>query len=762
MSSLRTYLLYIFLIFSSTFSFSQGVGLVLSGGGAAGFAHIGVLKALEENEIPINYIAGSSAGALVGAMYAVGMTPKEMEDYVLGTVFQLMVKGQLKKNQEFLFNSEEDSPSLLSIGFSKDSIFKKSLPTNFIRPELMDFEMLKLFGIPSAVHNNNFDQLFTPFRCVASDIANKKTIVFKNGYLNEVVRASMTYPFFFNPIRINGKLLFDGGLYNNFPADVLFQEFNPDFIIGSNVSSNAKPPSEDDLIGQLTNMMVSYSDFELPCEDGFLFNPTITIGSFDFDNVKNAIDQGYFNALIQIDSLKQKLNVRQTNEELSLARNKFKATLNSVKFESVETSSKNNASVPFANKAFRLKKDQKTFDINFIEKNYFKLYSTTQIQYLYPLAEKKEDSLYTLKLKVTPQKEFRTDVGGLFSSRSINTGFIQLNYLRVNKMATAVRVSSYFGKFHGSLKLNLDFSLNTKIPVQLNTYIFRNRWDYFRSFTTFFEDVKPSFLVQYESVAGAKLKLPITNNSKFYLEGNYFETDDRYFLGTQVNSTDTADHTIFQGIQYGAHIEWNSLDRNQYPTKGNYVHLSSTYHYGLEHSFGGYMSNNIFDYQSEKNWIELDGEVKSFPFPTKYVKIGVHFRTHFSNMPRFANYKASILQLKSFDVTPDLITFFQPNFRAIQYLGTGVNFIISPIKDVDIRFDAYLFQPFELFEELENGDVKISKSFKGESKLAAMSAIYHSPIGPFRATLNYFEKESTPFFFQLTYGYVLFNRREIR
>ena len=306
---------------------SQGVGVVLSGGGASGFAHIGVLKALEENNIPINYITGTSSGALVGAMYASGYSPKEIEDYVLSAKFQLMSQGAIEQRYEFLLREDNENASGISFPFSLDSIFNKSLPTNFIRPELLDFEMLRLFGAGGASRQYNFDSLFVPFRCVASDIVAKKGVVFSSGQLNEAVRASMTFPFYVNPIRINGVLYFDGGLYNNFPSDVMYNSFPVDFIIGSNVSYNASPPTEDDLISQLTNMLVSHTSFKIPCESGIIIEPKSNISTFDFEEVDEAIDAGYKSTIAMMDSIKKMLDSRISTAELDKRRSAFKASV---------------------------------------------------------------------------------------------------------------------------------------------------------------------------------------------------------------------------------------------------------------------------------------------------------------------------------------------------------------------------------------------------------------------------------------------------
>ncbi|NBU90746.1 MAG: patatin, partial [Flavobacteriia bacterium] len=240
-------LLFIIIVFFT--SAQERVGLVLSGGGASGIAHVGVLKALEERGIPIDFIAGSSSGALVGSLYACGYSPEEIEAFVLSEKFQDMSKGVVDAKHHFFYRQEDANASTFNFSISRDSILRKSIPLSIITPILMDFEMLNSLGIISAAHKNDFNNLFVPFRSVASDVINKKSVVFRSGNLNEAVRASITYPLYINPIKIDGKIYFDGGLYNNFPLDVMYKEFNPDFIIGSNLTNNAPVANENDFIG---------------------------------------------------------------------------------------------------------------------------------------------------------------------------------------------------------------------------------------------------------------------------------------------------------------------------------------------------------------------------------------------------------------------------------------------------------------------------------------------------------------------------------
>jgi len=234
---LKKLLLLLILQFYCLFCFSQKVGLVLSGGGAKGLAHIGVLKALEENHIPIDYITGTSMGGVVGAMYAAGYSPKEIEYIALITDFQDWVSGKYDSYYSFFFQKKAINPSFIKAKLQIDTGFNIKFRSNLINDIPLNFALIELLSQASANAKNNFDQLFVPYRCIVSDVLSQKMIPVKSGSLVEAVRGTFTVPLVYRPIKVDDKYVFDGGLYDNFPVDVMKKEFNPDIIIGSNVSS---------------------------------------------------------------------------------------------------------------------------------------------------------------------------------------------------------------------------------------------------------------------------------------------------------------------------------------------------------------------------------------------------------------------------------------------------------------------------------------------------------------------------------------------
>ena len=747
----------------SSFFAQQKVGLVLSGGGATGLAHIGVIKALEERGIPIDYITGTSAGALVGSMYVSGYSPEEIESYVLSKDFKLMTQGEIQPKQHFLIREEESNASLLNVLFSSKNFLKNSLPTNFITSSFLDFEMLKTLGTTGASYGNNFDSLFVPFRCVSSDITNKKSVTFSNGELNTAVRASMTFPFYISPLRVKGNLLFDGGLYNNFPVDVMYKDFNPDFIIGSNVSYNAEAPTEDDLISQVVNMLVSHTNFELPCEMGVVIQPTTKVKTFDFEDAKQAIEDGYNSTLNYLDSIEIHIDRKISKAELQLKRNSFRNKVKKIQIESITTTSLKNDKSTFIEKSLKNKKEY-LISSEEIEKRYFRLYTLNQIDFIYPTISKKTDSTYNLNLEVRKSKEFKLDVGGHLSSRSINTGYIGISGRRLGTLASNAKLESYFGKFYSSLKAELSIEIPSIHPITITPYLVFNRWDYFYNFVTFFEDSKPSFLIQNEMYYGIKINHPIGNTAKSTFDIRGFSLEDDYYQTENYTNKDTTDRTYFTGGSASWQFIKNSLNRKQFASSGHYFSFKARYVNGKEHSISGSTSKSTpYDLSINHAWINLSSEIQTFLVDHQNFHLGFYAKGVFNSQSLYSNYTATLLALTAFSPLADAETYFLPEYRSPQFIGSGFNFIFSFPKKIDLRFDAYYYQPFvRLNQNVDNHSFGYSKPFKGQTILASTSLIYHSYIGPIRATINYFPQQNSPFAFQISYGYVIFNERAIR
>ena len=161
---------------------AQRVGLVLSGGGARGLAHIGVIRVLEANNIPIDYITGTSIGAIVGGLYAAGYTTDEMEELFRSDEFYFWSTGKIQKDYRYFFKQKEENPAWIELKMERrDERIRILPPTNIIPQWQMDFAFMELTASTTAISRGNFDNLFVPFRCVATEVHTNTPVILGKG-----------------------------------------------------------------------------------------------------------------------------------------------------------------------------------------------------------------------------------------------------------------------------------------------------------------------------------------------------------------------------------------------------------------------------------------------------------------------------------------------------------------------------------------------------------------------------------------------------
>ena len=230
------------------------VGLVLSGGGAKGMAHIGALKVLEEAGIPIDYVVGTSMGSIIGGLYSIGYTPEQLDSMVRVQDWTFLLSDRTPRSDKNMAEREADEQYVISVPFSKNSI--KEVTGGLIKGQ----NIANLFSeLTLGYHDSiDFNKLPIPFACVSEDIAKGQEKVFHEGVLATAMRASMAIPGVFTPVRLDSMVLVDGGVVNNYPVNVA-REMGADIIIGVDVQSELKPASElnnaGNILGQLIDLM---------------------------------------------------------------------------------------------------------------------------------------------------------------------------------------------------------------------------------------------------------------------------------------------------------------------------------------------------------------------------------------------------------------------------------------------------------------------------------------------------------------------------
>ncbi|WP_111878193.1 patatin-like phospholipase family protein [Aequorivita sp. CIP111184] len=322
---------FILFLIISTLSFSQEkneqdikVGLVLSGGGAKGLAHIGALKVIEEAGVRIDYIGGTSMGAIIGALYASGYSANQLDSIFSQTNFSVLIQDDIPRSAKTFYEKQEAEKYALVLPFDR---FKVGLPTGLSKGQNIYNLLSKLTSHVSTI--SDFSELPIPFFCVATNVESGKEVILDHGYLPRAVTASGALPSLFSPVIINDKVLIDGGVVNNYPINEVRAK-GMDIIIGIDVQDSLKTrnnlKSAFDVLVQINNYRTIKDMIEKRKQTDIYIHPNIEDFSVvSFDDGKNIIASGVDAA----DSFKEEL--------AKLASQQKHAEKEKINFESQDT-----------------------------------------------------------------------------------------------------------------------------------------------------------------------------------------------------------------------------------------------------------------------------------------------------------------------------------------------------------------------------------------------------------------------------------------
>lgn len=281
------------------------IGLALSGGGARGVAHVGVLQVLEEMGVPVDCVAGTSMGAVVGGFYAAGYSPQQIEEELQAIDWRGVFRGQPARRSLSFRRKEEDSryPVGLEAGF-KDGKF--TIPGGALSAFALEFILQRLtLPIPAVDH---FDQFPTPFRAVAADLATGDSVLLAEGDLALALRASMSIAGIYPPVEIDGRRLVDGGVVNNLPVDVV-RAMGADVVIAVDVGAPLSPSEELSSMAAISSQALGLAARRLTLEQrsraDLVLVPDLTgADTLDFSDLATLIEAGQQAARTEADTLR--------------------------------------------------------------------------------------------------------------------------------------------------------------------------------------------------------------------------------------------------------------------------------------------------------------------------------------------------------------------------------------------------------------------------------------------------------------------------
>ena len=724
---------------------AQRVGVVLSGGGATAMAHIGFLRALEENNVPIDYICGTSMGAVIASFYAAGYSTRQMDSLCRTPEFTVLSEGaELPIDLQFYYLKSEPTASMVSLKYSGGDNFSNTLPTNLINPALMDWVHMKLLSAASEAARQNFDSLFVPFRCVAADVKDKREVIFKSGSLNEAIRASITYPFYIPPRRVDGKLLYDGGIYNNFPMDVMYRDFHPDVILGCNVTSAPADPKENNLMSQLEAMIVSQKEV-------FIVQPNSNnTSTFEFTNSIAAIDSGYVSTMRSLTEIKKIVEREISLEELNKRRGQFHSKCVPIVVDEVRLEGLPKGQTQYVREL--LGRKESALPLNELQRTYFRVLADGSIKSMYPkMYYKPSVGKYALDLSVQREKDLIVSFGGNFSSRSINTGYVGLRYNLFGRVNTVLEGNSYFGRYYASVQAKARSKIMLfNLPIAFEISFTQNRWDYYKSLTTFFEDVKPSYVLLNERFGEASWILPAGRKAKFKIDAIYTHQYDSYYQTKNFLSIDTADLTEFNAKIVRFNYVRSTLNRIQYASAGSQIKVVGKGVSGTEYTIPGSTSDNRDTLSNSHSWLQMRLYYENYVINQPRFSFGIKAEVLWSGQKDFQNATATSIMSPTPSFFPEFKTFYLPVYRGTSFFTVGISPVLHLTKNVDLRADVCGYQPFQA-TAVPSSDIYRTYT------LGSGTLVYHSPIGPVSLSANYYEQKEKPWSVLFNLGFIISN-----
>lgn len=543
------------------------VGLVLSGGGAKGLAHIGALKVIEDAGVRIDYIGGTSMGAIVGALYASGYTARELDSIFHVLNFEELIQDNLPRAAKTFYEKNDAEKYALTLPFDG---FKVSFPSALSKGQNLFNLVSKLTGHVS--HINDFSELPIPFFCMATDVESGKSIKLTSGYLPQAVSASGALPSIFSPIEVDGKMLIDGGVTNNYPLDEL-RRMGADIIIGVDVQdsllSRENLRSAIDVLVQINNYRTIQDMIEKRKKTDIYINPDIKAFSvISFDKGEAIIKTGEEEALKFKEALTKLAERQQFREREKI----IKTVSDSLQIDEVNISGLNDYSRAYVMGKLKLKPPVKTTYQRFSNgiNNLSATGNFSQINYFF-VENEIEENVLKLQLVESPTKQLLR-LGIHYDDLYKSAALFNITRKRLFQKNDIASFDLILGD---NIRYNFDYYIDKGYYWSVGV---RSRYNKFKK-NIKFNLFPPEITENLSTVANIEVKYEdITNQfyvqtlfRQIYLFGLGAEHKNLKFTSETIQDSNQNDGAVFENTNYFSaygYLILDNRDNKYFPKKG--------------------------------------------------------------------------------------------------------------------------------------------------------------------------------------------------
>jgi NTE family protein len=540
------------------------VGVVLSGGGAKGMAHIGALKVIEAAGVPVDYVVGTSMGSIIGGLYAIGYTPMQMDSIVRRQDWSLLLSDRVPRSEQNLLEREASERYVLSM-----PLRGKGTKPEMFGGLIKGLNLANLFSeLTVGYHDSiNFNHLPIPFACVSEDVVTGNEIDFHSGVLAQAMRASMAIPGVFAPVRMGQRVLIDGGVTNNYPVDVA-RQMGADIVIGVDVQSELKPADElnstGSILGQLVNLM-GQDMYEMNIDQTDIYIKVNVDGyssaSFNRKDIDTLIVRGEEAARLKRDTL-QSLAARLTDNGTLPRRlvpeypytEDRKVNIRHITFEGLDDDDKR-----WLMKRCGLKEDSET-ELRQIERaNAVLCANLGYASATYSLPQVGPDT-YDLRFALQKQVENRVNVGIRFDSEEIAALMVNATKHFDTKVPSTAYTTVRLGKrYAANLRYSLELAplkaLSLSYLWQYNDIDLYHQGEHTHSYTFRYHQAELAF----SDVWYRNLRFNLGTRYELYDYGKFFQESEN------APSYDVDSEHFFS---YFFQMQYETQDRAYFPSKG--------------------------------------------------------------------------------------------------------------------------------------------------------------------------------------------------
>lgn len=748
------------LIFTTVFAIPnntskrQTVGVVLSGGGAKGMAHIGILKVLEENNIPIDYICGTSIGGLVGGLYAMGYSPDEIYEIFHQEQFLDWMYARISTEDKYLFRKKEKDPTVFDVRI--DEKVNVNIPSSILPSHTLNLIMMQYSFQGSEACKNNYDSLYVPFFCVGADINAEEPVIFNKGDLGVALRGTMSIPLVFEPLEIDESIIVDGGVENNFPLDIMNKKYNPDIVIGSQVVKGNQTAKSGNMISQIVALIMKNTNFNIPKDKGLLIKNNMgNMEVMDFHRVAEGFNIGYRNALDSIHLINDLVKVRQDSLVRNKLRKKYRDRFKKSIYGDIKVVSENEVFNDYVRMVFN---PDKNMSFEEVKSKYYKLIEDDIIDVKFVKSVYDQTQKYfILELYVEENTDSYTGVGLDLASNDILQFYLTYNknfFLdRPSELNSSFSVGTFSRFFEANSKiffnLNYPFYLSSKIGILNNDY---NRNEGERIY-----HIENPTKLRINSINFATgLGFPVTRSSVLNFSADYSINTFRF---DQEITDDKFDKSNFNMLHLNTKFYSNTLNDQVFPKYGSKIELSVSGKYGQE------------EYQNEaetiklksdfERWFEFAVSLQNYKKLNKVYNHGFLFDIWMSTKPKMLTYMSDLALNPRFLPNKYFETVFRPEFISHSYASFGYVSIFNLTYNLMFRNSVYAFLPAFRVDKVLNTTNQLytprySDGMENIFYYNNISFIQNTLIGPLSVELNTTYTNEFNFHFVVNFGFKIF------